>query len=48
VDGRAHLVDWAWASRGADWLDAAYWVVWLMAARVLDAARAWAAFRRTG
>jgi hypothetical protein len=32
VDGRAHLVDWAWASRGADWLDAAYWVVWLMAA----------------
>ncbi|MET7637679.1 aminoglycoside phosphotransferase [Streptomyces sp. NPDC005438] len=32
VDQRAHLVDWAWASRGAAWLDAAHWVVWLMAA----------------
>ncbi|MEU6057408.1 aminoglycoside phosphotransferase [Streptomyces sp. NPDC047097] len=33
VDGStAYLVDWAWASRGAAWLDAAYWVVWLMAA----------------
>ncbi|MEU9388703.1 aminoglycoside phosphotransferase [Streptomyces sp. NPDC048324] len=32
VDGPAYLVDWAWASRGAAWLDAAYWVVWLMAA----------------
>ncbi|GGV15151.1 aminoglycoside phosphotransferase [Streptomyces spectabilis] len=32
ADGRAYLVDWAWASRGAAWLDAAYWVVWLIAA----------------
>ncbi|QFQ98980.1 aminoglycoside phosphotransferase [Streptomyces phaeolivaceus] len=29
--GRAWLVDWAWATRGAAWLDAAYWVVWLIA-----------------
>ncbi|WP_052398318.1 aminoglycoside phosphotransferase [Streptomyces sp. NRRL F-5123] len=27
----AKLVDWAWASRGAAWLDAAYWVIWLVA-----------------
>ncbi|MFM9445039.1 aminoglycoside phosphotransferase [Streptomyces acidiscabies] len=32
VDGSAYLVDWAWATRGAAWLDAGYWVVWLMAA----------------
>ncbi|RKN06306.1 aminoglycoside phosphotransferase [Streptomyces radicis] len=32
IDGRASLVDWAWATRGAPWLDAAYWVIWLMAA----------------
>ncbi|MEU6057013.1 RIO1 family regulatory kinase/ATPase [Streptomyces sp. NPDC047097] len=31
-DSTAYLVDWAWASRGAAWLDAAYWVVWLLAA----------------
>ncbi|MGR8010323.1 aminoglycoside phosphotransferase [Streptomyces hypolithicus] len=30
VDDTAHLVDWAWATRGAAWLDAGYWVVWLM------------------
>ena len=29
--GRAWLVDWAWATRGAPWLDAGYWVVWLIA-----------------
>ncbi|MFE7841558.1 phosphotransferase family protein [Streptomyces sp. NPDC057474] len=29
--GQAWLVDWAWATRGAAWLDAAYWVVWLIA-----------------
>lgn len=28
----AHIVDWGWATRGAAWLDAAYWVVWLIAA----------------
>ncbi|MEV0131409.1 hypothetical protein AB0H83_23460 [Dactylosporangium sp. NPDC050688] len=30
--GRARIVDWGWASRGAPWLDAAYWVVWLISA----------------
>ncbi|PCG82073.1 aminoglycoside phosphotransferase [Streptomyces sp. WZ.A104] len=29
---RARLVDWAWATRGAAWLDAGYWVIWLIAA----------------
>lgn len=29
---RARIVDWAWATRGAAWLDAAYWVLWLIAA----------------
>ncbi|MFI9047285.1 aminoglycoside phosphotransferase [Streptomyces sp. NPDC053427] len=28
--GRAVLVDWAWASRGAPWIDPALWVVWLV------------------
>lgn len=41
----AALVDWAWASRGAGWLDAAYWVIWLIAAGGHDPASAerWAA-----
>lgn len=41
----AKLVDWAWASRGAAWLDAAYWVIWLIAAGKHDPAKAekWAA-----
>nr|BFE56446.1 hypothetical protein GCM10020063_009720 [Dactylosporangium thailandense] len=30
--GRARIVDWGWASRGAPWLDAAYWVIWLVSA----------------
>lgn len=29
---QALLVDWAWATRGAPWLDAGYWVIWLIAA----------------
>ncbi|WP_370420300.1 aminoglycoside phosphotransferase [Streptomyces sp. QH1-20] len=29
-DERALLVDWAWATRGAPWLDAGYWVIWLI------------------
>ncbi len=29
---RARIVDWGWATRGAAWLDAAYWVLWLIAA----------------
>ncbi|WP_327591511.1 aminoglycoside phosphotransferase [Streptomyces chartreusis] len=27
---RAVVVDWAWASRGAAWIDPALWVVWLI------------------
>jgi hypothetical protein len=30
-DGGALLVDWAWASRGAGWIDPALWVLWLIA-----------------
>lgn len=29
--GGAVLVDWAWASRGAGWIDPALWVIWLIA-----------------
>ncbi|MFE2729166.1 aminoglycoside phosphotransferase [Kitasatospora sp. NPDC059327] len=29
---RAHVVDWAWATKGAPWLDTAYWVIWLIGA----------------
>jgi hypothetical protein len=33
VDGDdARIVDWGWATRGAAWLDVAYWVSWLIAA----------------
>ncbi|MFE2427465.1 aminoglycoside phosphotransferase [Streptomyces sp. NPDC059373] len=41
---QAHLVDWGWATRGAAWLDAAYWVIWLIAAggHTPDEAEAWA------
>ncbi|MFD9422719.1 MULTISPECIES: aminoglycoside phosphotransferase [unclassified Streptomyces] len=31
VDGAARVVDWAWPTRGAAWIDAACWVVWLVA-----------------
>lgn len=27
----ARIVDWGWATRGAPWLDAGYWVIWLIA-----------------
>ncbi|MFD7618152.1 aminoglycoside phosphotransferase [Streptomyces sp. NPDC059802] len=41
---RARLVDWAWATRGAAWLDAGYWVIWLIAAGHTPAsAEGWAA-----
>ncbi|MGW4442443.1 aminoglycoside phosphotransferase [Streptomyces sp. NPDC004682] len=41
---RARLVDWAWATRGAAWLDAGYWVIWLIAAgHAPAAAERWAA-----
>lgn len=42
--GRARLVDWGWATRGAAWLDAAYWTIWLIAAGHAPAdAETWAA-----
>lgn len=31
VSDRARIVDWGWATRGAPWLDAAYWTLWLIA-----------------
>ncbi|MFJ6054794.1 aminoglycoside phosphotransferase [Streptomyces sp. NPDC092307] len=41
---RARLVDWAWATRGAAWLDAGCWVVWLIASGHSPAsAERWAA-----
>ncbi|MFF7495106.1 aminoglycoside phosphotransferase [Streptomyces rubiginosohelvolus] len=41
---RARLVDWAWATRGAAWLDAGYWTIWLIAAGHTPAsAEHWAA-----
>jgi hypothetical protein len=39
----ARIVDWGWATRGAAWLDAAYWVIWLIAAgHTPRAAELWA------
>ncbi|MER5275412.1 aminoglycoside phosphotransferase [Streptomyces sp. NPDC002809] len=32
TEDRAYLVDWAWATRGAPWLDPAHWIIWLIAA----------------
>lgn len=32
TDDCARLVDWGWATRGAAWLDAAHWIIWLIAA----------------
>lgn len=41
---RARLVDWAWATRGTAWLDAGYWIIWLIAAGHTPAsAERWAA-----
>ena len=31
VNERAYLLDWAWPTRGAAWIDPACWVVWLIA-----------------
>ncbi|MFF4160588.1 aminoglycoside phosphotransferase [Streptomyces sp. NPDC001678] len=31
VKDRARIVDWAWASTGAGWIDPALWIIWLVA-----------------
>jgi len=45
ANGQARFVDWAWATRGASWLDPALWVIWLIAAGSQEPAQAesWAA-----
>jgi hypothetical protein len=44
IGEQAHLVDWGWATRGAPWLDTAYWVIWLIAAgHTPTQAETWAA-----
>ncbi|MEV4515612.1 phosphotransferase [Dactylosporangium sp. NPDC049525] len=32
ISDDTRIVDWPWATRGAPWLDAAYWTIWLIAA----------------
>jgi hypothetical protein len=43
--GQARFVDWAWATRGAPWIDPALWVIWLIAAggHTPASAESWAA-----
>ncbi|WAU09704.1 aminoglycoside phosphotransferase (plasmid) [Streptomyces nigrescens] len=44
VGNVARIVDWAWPTRGAAWIDAACWVVWLVAAgHAPEDAELWAA-----
>ena len=44
INGRAYLVDWAWPTRGAGWIDPACWVIWLIASGHRPAtAETWAA-----
>jgi hypothetical protein len=44
VNRRAHLVDWAWPTYGAGWIDPACWVVWLVTENHAPAeAERWAA-----
>ncbi|MEU7200233.1 aminoglycoside phosphotransferase [Streptomyces sp. NPDC045470] len=41
---RVCLVDWAWASRGAGWIDPALWTIWLIAGgHMPDQAERWVA-----
>lgn len=45
ASGQARLVDWAWATKGAGWIDPALWVIWLIAAgnQTPGQAESWAA-----
>lgn len=44
VNDVAHVVDWAWPTRGAGWIDPACWIVWLMASgHSCPSAENWAA-----
>ncbi|MEU4214054.1 hypothetical protein [Actinoplanes sp. NPDC026623] len=44
VGDRARIVDWGWATRGAPWLDAGYWTIWLIASgHSPQSAERWAA-----
>jgi hypothetical protein len=44
-DGRAHIIDWAWPTRGAAWIDPACFVYRLMAAgHTPRSAEAWARY----
>jgi len=44
INYKANLVDWAWPTRGAAWIDPACWVVWLIASgHTPQQAEAWAA-----
>lgn len=56
IADRAYLVDWGWATAGAPWLDAGYWIIWLIAQgheptdaeAVADTVPAWCAAPRAG
>ncbi|MGH3923879.1 MAG: hypothetical protein ACRDTT_13590 [Pseudonocardiaceae bacterium] len=44
INDTTHLVDWAWPTQGAAWIDPACWVVWLVASgHRPPAAEDWAA-----
>jgi hypothetical protein len=44
VNSRAYLVDWAWPTKGAAWIDPACWTVWLIASgHSPRSAESWAA-----
>jgi thiamine kinase-like enzyme len=44
VSDRAYLVDWAWPTKGASWIDPACWAVWLIAScHSPTTAESWAA-----
>lgn len=44
VNGHARMLDWAWPTKGARWIDPACWTVWLIASgHTPYEAEAWAA-----